>query len=511
MTMLKKFGEIILDYFLINYPNTNSFKLSVDDYTFSEFALMCGIAEEDIVERIQAQDTLFSDDFEALAIAAYQVKIVGDVETIVSSGSDSYYQKIRDNYSSYKNADNNSICNKYFSNQINLWKKVQEIFEKKGGKLEIPDDHAGAGRYVQYPVKSHEIRNSDLLRWADEFLRRGLKPQDINITYQYFCSLFSIGLRKESYKRTIYNFYKIWDGRSFSDILNQRHNTIFKRDLDSVDTTVVLDYLTYKIEFINQETGETVKFLSDVQTLFYTQSNKIFWVQNEEDDFFSSKKNKIDFGLDFIILSKTELKIQDSYLENRFKQDFGKEPLFVYVIKFSKDICTELGIDTAQKPPLALVGGLKKSKNCYYSFGLPVIEFLQHPEVMYINTTMVQVDSDRVVLSKLSCLESIRKKGGSVTIRLSDYVPINFKVESIGFRRDVTNVLGWEYVESRYVPVVLKTENIEQKGTIVGFNSTIKFDSINNNVNEIDNRREFIIQNDYLEKRFSKIRSPDNG
>ena len=44
--MLKKFGKVVLDYFLINYPNTYSFKLSVDDYTFSEFALMSGFEED---------------------------------------------------------------------------------------------------------------------------------------------------------------------------------------------------------------------------------------------------------------------------------------------------------------------------------------------------------------------------------------------------------------------------------------------------------------------------------
>ena len=100
--MLKRFGQVVLDYFLVNYPNTNSFKLSVDDYTFSEFVLMANLEEEKVIKAIQAKETFCNDDLEALAIAAYQVKIVGDVESIQSSGSDSYYQKIKDNYTSYK-------------------------------------------------------------------------------------------------------------------------------------------------------------------------------------------------------------------------------------------------------------------------------------------------------------------------------------------------------------------------------------------------------------------------
>lgn len=172
--MLKKFGQIILDYFLINYPDKCSFKLSVDDYTFSEFTRISGVDEDEIVKRIQKKGTSVYNDLEAVAIAAYQVKIVGDVVSVMSSGSNSYYQKIRTNYPSYESADTGKICNDYFSNQINLWKRVQELFEKNGRTLEIPHDHPNSGRYVQYPVKSHEMKNSDLLKWADKFRDYGL-------------------------------------------------------------------------------------------------------------------------------------------------------------------------------------------------------------------------------------------------------------------------------------------------------------------------------------------------
>lgn len=139
--MLRRFGQVILDYFLINYPAVCSFKLSVDDYTFAEFAMLADVDENEIIKLIQSKDTFCHDDFEALAIAAYQVKLVGDVDSLVSFGSDSYYQKIKDNYYSYRFSDNNSICNGYFANQINLWRRVQSLFKKNGRNLEIPEDH----------------------------------------------------------------------------------------------------------------------------------------------------------------------------------------------------------------------------------------------------------------------------------------------------------------------------------------------------------------------------------
>ena len=502
--ILRTFGQVVLDYFLINFPNTYSFKLSIDDYTFSELSMMARINEDFIIRAIQAKETFCSNNLEALAIAAYQVKIVGDVDSVISTGSDSYYQKIKDNYSSYKNSDNNSICNGYFCNQINLWRQVYNLFQEHGRNLEIPTDHPGTGRYVQYPVKSHELKNSDLLRWADTFIRRGLAPQDISITYKYFCSLFFPRSNNESYKRTIYNFYKIWDGRSYSDILYRRPRTNITRDSSIIDTQIVLDYLTAKVEFYNKENGSKITSFEELQLLFYSKTNTVFFVQNEEDDFYSPRKNKIDFGLDFIIVSKTELDIQDIYLENKFQQKYGNEIIYVYILEFSKEICVKLRIETAQKPPLDLVGGLKKARNCYYKFWLPTIEFTQPQHVMYINSNLIEIDSNRVVLSQLPCLEQVRKKGGSVAIRLSDYLPVNFSVEDIDSDKNQAEQLGWEIENTRFIPAFIRDKDESDKGNIIGFNSTIDFKPIKNTSVSVDTRRAFIIRNEYLENRFSK-------
>ena len=54
--MLRRFGQVILDYFLINYPSVCSFKLSVDDYTFAEFAMLAGVDENEIIKLIQSRE-----------------------------------------------------------------------------------------------------------------------------------------------------------------------------------------------------------------------------------------------------------------------------------------------------------------------------------------------------------------------------------------------------------------------------------------------------------------------
>lgn len=344
------------------------------------------------------------------------------------------------------------------------------------------------------------MKNSDLLRWADKFLNRGLKPKDINISYQYFCSLFFPNFRKESYKRTVYNFYKIWDGRSYSDIINRHPKANILKDFSYVETKIVLDYLTTKVEFFNQKTGEKISNPHELHSLFYSQTNKVFFVQNDDNDFYSARKNKIDFGTDFIIVSAEEINGIDSFLDNEFRQEFGNDFLYIYVVKFSKGACVKLNIETGQKAPLELVGGLKKSRNCYYNFGIPVIEFSQPQKIIYINSNMVNIDSDRVILSELPCLESIKKKGGSVLIHFSDYLPVDFTVECIDSEKNIPDLIGWEFDDNRYVPLSVEKEEIS-KAAIIGFNSTIDFKPM-----VLDNRRKFIVRNEYLEKRFLKIK-----
>ena len=113
---------------------------------------------------------------------------------------------------------------------------------------------------------------------------------------------------------------------------------------------------------------------------------------------------------------------------------------------------------------------------------------------------MINIDSDRVILADLACLESTIKKGGSVLIRFSDYLPINFTVECIESERNIPDLIGWEFDGNRYIPFSIENEEIS-KGTIIGFNSTIDFKPV-----VLDNRRRFIVRNEYLKHRFLKIK-----
>jgi hypothetical protein len=235
MSLVEEFGKSVLNYFLMNYSENTEFKLSIDDYTFCSCAENAEIDEDELIRSLQRCETAFSNQIEAVAIAAYQVKIAGDVESVTASGTDGYYQKIRDNYPQYtKCRSKTEIMNSYFKGcQIDLWNTVKTEFSLYKRILNIPNDHSGPRRYVQYPVESHELSNTEILKWADKFKLQGLLPNQIQITYQKFCELFFHRYISESYKRTVWNFYCIWDGRSYNEgstgILVDTNLTLHKR------------------------------------------------------------------------------------------------------------------------------------------------------------------------------------------------------------------------------------------------------------------------------------------
>lgn len=125
----------------------------------------------------------------------------------------------------------------------------------------------------------------------------------------------------------MYNFYKVWDGRSYADILKRQKRILNNTITNSVDTRILLDYQQTRVDFFNRSTGEKITKFTELHPLLYTSANKIFFIQNDEDDFYSAMKDKIDFGLDFIVISKTDLNIPEPYLENIIRQKFENELL----------------------------------------------------------------------------------------------------------------------------------------------------------------------------------------
>lgn len=501
MFLLEKFGKSVLNYFLMNYSENTEFKLSIDDYTFFSCIENAEISEDELIKSLQRREISFNNPYEAIAIAAYQVEIAGDVESVTASGTDGYYQKIRDNYPQYVNCKYDSeIMNSYFKDcQIDLWNTVKVLFSSKGRILNIPNDHSGPGRYVQYPVKSHEISNTKLLKWADTFIQRKLLPNQMQITYPKFCEMFFPHYIKDSYKRTVWNFYCIWDGRSYNEIINRTHKTTGHQNKND-EFNILLEINESEIVFYKKDNGENILSAQIISPFMYSSTNIIYFKPFNESGLYESSEKPVELGSEIVLLSEKELLLKEDLLRQVTQKVDGLN-ITAYLCKTTKEICSllKLRIQSAT-PPIRFVGGLKKRNGHYYSFALPVIEFTEPQTKAYINTTEISVKNNRIYLEE-EFKKSMESKSGAYTLKLPDYIPVNFQIDEPERESDnAPDITGWSFMPPVVAPA--KTNGINEK-IICGFCANFKFGKIREPMQqEASRKRMYIQQLDRYKNRF---------
>lgn len=502
MSLVEEFGKSVLNYFLMNYSENSEFKLSLDDYTFLFCTENVEINEDELIKSLQRCETSFRNPNEAIAIAAYQVKIAGDVKSVTDSGNNGYYQKIRDNYPQYANCEYDSeIMNSYFKDcQIRLWKTVKALFSLHSRILNIPNDHSGPGRYVQYPVESHELSNTEILKWADKFKLQGLLPNQIQITYQKLCELFFHRYISESYKRTVWNFYCIWDGRSYNEIINRTHKVTgdySKRD----EFNILLEINESEISFYKKNNGENIFSAQIISPLIYSFKNIVYFKPFNESGLYESSEEPIELGSEIVLLSENDSLLKENLLRQVTQKVDGLN-ITAYLCKATKEICSLLKLKIQSAiPPFRFVGGLKKSNGHYYSFALPVIEFSAPQTKAYINANELPVKNNRIYLEEVK--ESLKSKSGSYMLKLPDYIPVKFQIDKPERKSDnVPDITGWSFMPPVVAPA--KTSGINEK-IICGFCADFEFETITEPLQQKTSmERMFIQQIDRYENRFVK-------
>ncbi len=499
---IEEFGQSVLGYFLSNYAENMEFKLSIDDYTFSSCAETANIDENELINRLQHQELYFRNPKEALAIAAFQVKIAGDVESVTASGTDGYYQKIRDNYPQYKNCEYPAeIMNSYFKgNQIELWTAVKKLFASYKRNLEIPEDHSGTGKYVQYPVKAHEIPNTQLLRYADTFIRRGLLPNQLQISYKVFCEMFFSRFVKESYRRTVWNFYCIWDGRSYNEIITRTKSSHSSKSIRE-KFNVVLEINENEIYIYDKATGENIVDKKLIESFLYSNSNLLYFKEYDESGLYELCNEPIDLGCEIVLLTEKELPI-DKFTIRKIHQPSDGVNLYAYICKTTKELCSLLNLKIQEvKAPIKFLGGLKNRKGHYYDFALPVIEFSEEQSKAFINAVEVEINGNRIYLEEIKNL--LKSNDGTYTLKLPDYIPVKFKIDRPERVKSANyDISGWSFQPYSVSPA--QTEE-DSSNIINGFCTNFDFTPIQNGVDDLgvkSSGRNFIKQINRFENRF---------
>lgn len=556
--LLVSFGKAILDYFCSNFDEETEFKLSIDDYTFAECARIAQVDEAELFQALQKQETLYEDNpLVALAIGAYQVKIGGDIATLQETGTDSYYEKIREYYPQYKAQSVQDIMNNYFrERQDKLWSSIQTLFKKHNRNILVPQERGGPYRYVRYPYEARELTNTELLRWADIFIEKNIAPNQPDMIYDSFdklCLEFQNNLTK-SIKHTIFNFYKIWDGRSYNEILNRKPRSPYtKNDTDATTS----GHISVKIDdntpwFSDTETGEPVTDIRRIQQRCFLESNKAYLIRYDCDDVYTVQHGEIEEGSLCAVLSSHQILNNEELscekynnITNSFKTKLpghenertinGRQDLCVYVYEFiaAYSLCKELGLTI--KPltiPVRCLGGLKKRNGHYYSFCLPVFEFYfdgeQHNDKQLqakqrevrLDYQAVRLDNNRLDLNKPVPLvnnsltpDTILIKPGEHTIDWNrDYPPIKITIDSDDGLYHNSEIpcmapacCGWEYTADYIKPVVQQTENTDSQKIIQGFSINFEWDRIDSGSLPEYMQRNFRNQNRFYPEAIQKL------
>jgi|GEM_PF-1656866 len=560
--LLENFGKTVLQYFCSNFDKETEFKLSIDDYTFDECIRIAQVDKEKLIPALQKQETRYGGNpFIALAIGSYQVKIGGDVAKFQETGTDSYYEKIREHYPQYKALSDQDIMNNYFSeSQDKLWHTIQALFNNNQRKLWIPHERERAYRYVQYPIYARELTNKKLLGWADIFREKNIAPNQPDMSYHSFCNRLNNRLHlefptilTESIKRTIFNFYKIWDGQSREEILNRKPRSPYtKNNTDSAAPVPVIVEIDNNTLRFYTETGEAVTDIQRIQRIYFLESNKTHLIRYEGDDVYTVQHGEIEEGSRCAVLSSRQILNNEELfygkynnITNSFETKLtghenertinSRQELCVYVYEFIAEnpLCKKLGL--AIKPltiPVRCLGGLKKRNGHYYSFCLPVFEFDfdsgQHSDKQLqakqrevrLDYQAVRLDNNRLDLNKPVPLvnnsltpDMILIKKGEHTIDWNrDYPPIKITIDSDeGLLHDseipctASAYCGWEYTADYIKPVVQQTENTDSQKIIQGFSINFEWDKIDSGSLPEYMQRNFRNQNRFYPETIQKL------
>lgn len=500
ISVLEAFGKAVLDYFLMNNGENSYFRLSVNDYTFTNCVDMAGIEEEKLIQCLQRKETIFSNSLEALAIAAYQVKIAGDILSVSKNRNDAYYQKVMDNYPQYAGAQPVTIMKGYFEGcQDNLWQSVQRLFRENKRNLIIPDEKTGKGRYVQYPLEAQVVSNTRVLKYADIFISRGLKPFQQNLSYEQFCRMFFHYYEKEAYRRTIWQFYCDWNGRSYREIIDRTRGHYTDKLNSTNEYNVLLEIDDQNLTFYDQYSSSVITNYEDIQSFIFSNKHKIYFKSFDDCELYEPSDEPIEADSEIVIISKNAIQVLENN-EQRFEFKFGNISLFVYQFKISKKICEFLGLSIQPLPlPIKLIGGIKKRNGHYYLFGLPAVKFGDGQDKVILNSKEISIKDNILYLDDFR--KELKAFPKTNILKLPDYIPLKFQIDKrereTGGSEQV-DYLGWACFNDCIIP----HSNSDEKKIIQGFTANFDFTSLYQKTVPSGSERPFITKLNKYKNRF---------
>ena len=507
----KKLGKAIYEYFLQRTSPKERFTLCIDTYTYEHCAHQAGITDEEIDKLLAGEGTNYyiNNDYTALAIVALEIKIAYDIETD-SDLINSYNNRLIDKLRYFH--DYNSVQQFYRDYQNSIWSKAKKLFEKEKRYLDIPSPRSGPGCYVQYPISQRIISGTSVIRYADRFIQLNLEPAS-GITYQIFEGfVFNRNEYNKMIRRMIFSFYCMWDGRSFSDILNRR-KPITREQIEQKAKDEFLIQLEPEIKFyVNKTLVDLSKDKLNDKYLwkfdeYFTRKGTYFIKDSDYNDWLPYNR-AIDAEEEVLILTTQEK--FPSYVENLRKTDeievlnAGLYKILILRLK-NRESFENFRIPVKTQPYFSLVGGLKIRRNTYYSFALPSVVLTENKNDKTRYKSIYLDAKEYPIIDGIAQLPKELESGKHCLKLLNswDASEIFFSVEAVS-AVSILGTHGWVLNESNneVKPSKNKEETVIAGLSLIGNLEWIERNSVRNDKSKNTNLRPFLQQIERLENRF---------
>ena len=310
----------------------------------------------------------------------------------------------------------------------------------------------------------------------------------------------------------IFSFYCMWDGRSFSDILNRR-KPITREQIEQKAKDEFLIQLEPEIKFyVNKTLVDLSKDKLNDKYLwkfdeYFTRKGTYFIKDSDYNDWLPYNR-AIDAEEEVLILTTQEK--FPSYVENLRKTDeievlnAGLYKILILRLK-NRESFENFRIPVKTQPYFSLVGGLKIRRNTYYSFALPSVVLTENKNDKTRYKSIYLDAKEYPIIDGIAQLPKELESGKHCLKLLNswDASEIFFSVEAVS-AVSILGTHGWVLNESNneVKPSKNKEETVIAGLSLIGNLEWIERNSVRNDKSKNTNLRPFLQQIERLENRF---------
>lgn len=512
--ILSKLGRNVFNYFIENTNPGEPFLLLIEPMEYQNIKENTGNIK-DVEHALKSTGHLSyaPNDYISIAVANLQVQLIYDIA--LKNIDDSFYSVMK-NY--YPNLIEDSDVYLYFREfQESLWAKVKLVFSRENRYLEIPPQKEGHGRYVQFPKSQRLITYTELISYADKFLRLSLESHQI-ISFHDFCKKVYLPFnyhftnkQNEIIKKIIFSFYSKWDGSSTDEIKKSKQRSKSYPLFSENRMNLTENRLELTIRFENERmiyrSGRDIIPEQELKNHFKNKPILSFLYDDEYDDWVYTIRPLHSRDRLLVLVDKSA-----RWNKDRYKSLFSTNYYTVYHFEScDNNTASFAGLSFITKEYFTIIGGIRVV-NCYhhfrndvlgawYDFALPKIRINLDVEIqIFIDSKEIVISDGCIDMDNLTLKENgknwkLEPRDKEYSLKCSDLTPVYFSIKAPEFSNNIDLKKGWKISPDSLRPIKLD-EIPDMAGLLINSSFYIR---------EEGTLRPFLHKDEYLQNRISHI------